>query len=87
MKKQVHPGVIIGIAVTLIAVLVVFGIRTFGGVETPTASKDEKPPQEKILNGVKVPAGVPSDYMNNGNDRTSGSTSQGAGQANSGNGP
>ena len=87
MKKQVHPGVIIGIAVALVALLVVLGIRTLGGVETPAADKETKPAEEKTIGGVKVPAGVPSDYMNNGNDRVGGSTPQGAGQANSGNGP
>jgi hypothetical protein len=64
MKQKINPAAAIVCLVVVVGVVVFFGVRmVFGPPPTPAASKNEAPPQEKIVNGVKVPANVPSDYM------------------------
>jgi hypothetical protein len=64
MKQKINPVVAVACLVVVVGIVVFVGARmVFGGPPTPAANPKEAPPQEKLVNGVKVPAGVPSDYM------------------------
>lgn len=65
MKQQVNPAVAAVCVVVVLGLLIAVGMRVFS-TPTPASTKAEASKTEQVINGHKVPPGVPSDYMQQG---------------------